>query len=300
VRTIQPETGFTEADVKAVIASRQFIFTDCFTITAPNGDKIRCCSTQQDVIVIPWGGGVKVTFTSKGVKVSGVRTVCQAGVEVDEQEAQIDFDTSMLFQGISIPRAFMWGRFDGGSLTRDRYFAQSWGVNNAPTVWMGGTRMYAGKIADIDEIGRSYVKFKTRSDLGLLNINVPTTLFQPSCRNAIYDLGCKLDRTAHQTNGFMGAGSTNTTINWTGALAKHALGTIYIVDVSGVTLVRTIRKVNPGVSLTLAYPLEVNPTAGQAFAVYEGCDRSYTRCGVLGNQANFRGYPFVPTEETAL
>jgi hypothetical protein len=267
---------------------------------APNGDKIRCCSAQKDVIVTPWGGGVKVTFTSKGPKISGVKTVCKAGVDVDEQEAQIDFTPSDLFQGLTLPNALLWGRFDGGTLTRDRYFAATWGQGNTPTAWMGGTRMYSGSIADLDEVGRSYAKFKTRSSLGLLNINVPTTLMQPSCRNAIYDSGCKLDRALHQTLGNVGAGSTNNVINWAGALAKHELGTIYIETVSGVTLVRTIRKVNVGVSLLLAYPLEVIPTTGQDFSVYEGCDRSYTRCGVLGNQVNFRGYPFVPTEETAL
>lgn len=300
MRTIQPETGYTEAQVKAVIASRQFVFTDCYTLQAPNGDKIRTCSSQKDVIVTPWGGGVKVTFTSRGPKIDGVRAVAQAGVDVDEQEAVLNFSATDTFQGIPLPTALLWGRFDGGSLTRDRYFAQNWGGGNTPTAWMGGTRMYSGRIADLDEVGRSYAKFKTHSDLGLLNINVPTTLFQPSCRNAIYDLGCKLDRSLHQTNGTVGAGSSNHIINWAGALAKHALGTLYMETVSGVTLVRTIRSVNPGVSLVLAYPLEITPSTGQDFAVYEGCDRSYTRCGVLGNQVNFRGYPFVPTEETAL
>lgn len=300
MRTIQPEPGYTEAEVQAVIASRQFVFVDCYTITAPNNDKIRCSNAQKDVIVTPIGGGVKVTFTSKGVKVSGIKTVSQLGVDVDEQEAQLDFTPSMLFQGISLPQALLWGRFDGGSLTRDRYFAENWGGGNVPTAWMGGTRMYAGKIADLDQIGRSFAKFKTRSDLGLLNINVPTTLFQPSCRNAIYDLGCKLDRTLFQTNGLIGAGSTNNVINWAGALAKHALGTVYIETVSGVTLVRTIREVVPGVKLVLSYPLEVTPSTGQDFVVYEGCDRSFTRCQELNNEVNFRGYPFVPTEETSL
>lgn len=300
MRTVQPEPGHTEAEVKAIIASRQFVFTDCFTITAPNGDKIRCCSSQKDVIVTPIGGGVKQTWSSKGIKVSGVKTVSQAGVDVDEQEAIMDFTPDMRFQGLTLPNALLWGRFDGGTLTRDRYFAQTWGQGNIPTDWAGGTRMYSGLIADLDEVGRSYAKFKTKSSLGLLNINVPTTLFQPSCRNAIYDLGCKLNRSDFQTLGTVGAGSTNNKILWAGATAVMALGTLYIETVSGVTLVRTIREVVPGVSLLLAYPLEVTPSTGQDFAVYEGCDRSYTRCGVLGNQANFRGYPFVPTEETSL
>lgn len=300
MRKIQPEPGFTEAEIKAVIASRQFLFVDCYTVTAPNGDKIRCSSSQRDVIVTPIGGGVKQTWSSKGVKVTGIKTISAIGVEIDEQTAQLDFDSSMTFQDLPLARALLWGRFDGGSLTRDRYFAQNWGGGNVPTQWMGGTRMYSGKIADLDEVGRSYCRFKVRSDLGRLAINVPTTLFQPSCRNAIYDAGCKLDRGSHLTHGTVEAGSTTGKILWAGALSKHKLGTIYIETVSGVTLVRTIKEVDVGVSITLAYPLEVVPSTGQDFAVYEGCDRSLARCKVLNNEANFRGYPFVPTEETSL
>ena len=300
MRVIQPEPGHTEAEVKAIIASGEFVFTDCFTLRASNGDSVRCCTTERDVIVTPIGGGVKQTWTSKGVKIGGIKTVCQAGVDVDEQTVQLDFLPSDSFQGLTIPNAMMWGRFDGALLTRDRYFAQSFGIGNVPTDWAGGTRMYSGNVSTVDEIGRSYAKFKTRSALTLLDTNVPTTLFAPGCRNAIYDIRCKLDRNLFATLGHVGAGSTNNVINWAGALAVHKLGTIYIISVSGVTLIRTIRDVVPGVSLLLAYPLEINPTLGQDFTVYEGCDRSLTRCKALGNDANFRGYPFVPTEDTAL
>lgn len=300
MRRVQPETGFTEADVHALLASRQFVFADCYTISASNNDDIKCTNAQKDMIVIPWGGGVKVTFTSNGVKVSGIRTNIGIGVDVDEQDVQLDFDADMSFQDIPFARALLWGRLDGGTITRDRYFAETWGLGNEPTVWMGGTRLFSGNVADLEEVGRSYCKMKVRSDLSKLEINMPKELFQPGCKNAVYDAGCGLDRGLFQVNGIVAAGSTQSRINWAGSLATMKLGTIYIETAAGVTLVRTIRDVIPGVALLLSNPLEQTPTVGHDFATFQGCDRSYARCGVLGNQAKFRGKPFVPTEETAI
>jgi hypothetical protein len=300
VRAVQPELGFTSADVVALLKTRTFVFADCYTITAPNGDVIRCSTSQDDVIVIPMGGGVKVTFTSKGIKIDGVRMKQGIGVEVDEQDATINFDSAATFQGLPLSTALLWGRFDGGIITRDRYFAATWGMGNVPTAWMGGARLFSGRIGELSEVGRSYCKLKVRSNLMLLDKDMPSVLFQPGCKNAIFDLGCGLDRTLFQVDGLVGAGSTATVINWAGATAVMKLGVVHIVSGGGVTLVRTIRDVVVGSKLLLSAPLEQLPLVGGTFTTYQGCDRSYTRCGVLGNQPKFRGYPFVPTEETAL
>lgn len=300
MRKVQPEPGFTEGDVQALILSRQFVFADCYTIKAVNNDAILCTNVQEDVIVTPWGGGVKVQFTSGGMKVSGIRMNLGVGVDIDEQDAQLDFEEDVTFQGLPMSVALLWGRFDGGTISRDRYFAQDWGSDNQPTVWMGGTRLFSGNFADLEEVGRSYCKFKARSDLAKLNINMPKQLFQPGCKNVIYDAGCKLARGSFQVNGTVGAGSTQSRINWAGAAANMKLGTVYMVVGPGVTLIRTIRDVIPGTALILSNPFEQVPMVGATFATYQGCDRSYTRCGVLGNQANFRGFKTVPTEETAI
>ena len=300
MRKVQAEPGYTEADVQALVLSRQFVFADVYTIVAPNGDTIRCTNTQQDIIVTPWGGGVKQTFTSKGVKVSGIRLSIGVGVDVDEQDVQLDFDSSITFQALPLSKALLWGRFDGGSVARDRYFAARWGVGNEKTIWMGGTRLFEGLIGDLDEVGRSYAKLKVRSDLAKLEKNMPAQLFQPGCKNALFDLGCKLARGSFETIGSVGAGSTQSMVNWAGATAAMKHGTITMVVGAGVTLVRTIRDVNPGVCLYLSNPLEEVPTVGATITAYEGCDRSYSRCTALGNTANFRGFLTVPTEETAL
>lgn len=300
MRSVTLETGHTMPELAALLASREFVYVDCFTVTAPNGDKIRCTTAQKDVIVTPIGGGVKVQFTSKGVKVSGLKMVQGIGVDIDEQECKLDFASDETFQALPLSMALLWGRFSGGSVTRDRYFAARWGMGNEATDWVGGTRMFGGRIGELQEVGRSYAKLKVSSNLILLDRNMPHQLFQPGCKNVIYDTGCGLDRSLFQVNGIVGAGSTPSVINWTGALANMKLGTIYIITASGVTLVRTIKDVSVGAALYLSNPLEQTPTVGHNFATFQGCDRSLTRCQALGNEPHFRGYPFVPTEETAL
>jgi len=67
---------------------------------------------------------------------------------------------------------------------------------------------------------------------------------------------------------------------------------------------------NAGVSVTvtkhlsstlgLAIPLKSNPTAGDTFNVYPGCDRTLVRClSGFSNVIRFRGQPWIPKPETA-
>ncbi|MBE7190375.1 phage BR0599 family protein, partial [Jatrophihabitans endophyticus] len=54
-------------------------------------------------------------------------------------------------------------------------------------------------------------------------------------------------------------------------------------------------------SLALAYPLTAAPAAGDAFTVYQGCDHRLATCQTqFANQANFRGFPFIPPPTLAI
>lgn len=294
---VQP--GHIASDLTNLLASRQFLYVDCYTITLKNGDVIRCTNAQRDLVVVPLGGGVRVTYSSQGPKISGVKLNVAVGMQVDEQDVQIDFLPTDTIQNKTYPWLFLFGRFDGAVITRDRYFAQTWGNGNTTTDWVGCTRMFSGKLSTIDEIGRSYVKFKVKSDLVYLNIQMPRALYQPSCIHTVYDAGCTLDRMTKQTLGTFGAGSTQRTIYWAGAAAVHQGGTFWVVSGAGVTMVRTIGAVVVGSSLTLNNPLEELPSIGTQFEVYEGCDRTLARCTVLNNTANHKAFPFTPIAETS-
>ena len=56
-----------------------------------------------------------------------------------------------------------------------------------------------------------------------------------------------------------------------------------------------------GTSLTLLYPLQSVPAAGDSFTVYFGCDHTPGTCqSKFNNLANFRGFPYVPPPQMAI
>ncbi|MCX8254020.1 MAG: phage BR0599 family protein [Beijerinckiaceae bacterium] len=87
---------------------------------------------------------------------------------------------------------------------------------------------------------------------------------------------------------------------WSGAAAVHTQGTITFTSGANAGVSATVKSVAAGASLTLAYPLQAAPAPGDAFTVYQGCDHRLTTCqSQFANQANFRGFPFVPPPTVA-
>lgn len=295
MRPITPQPGYTEQDLKDLLASKTFAYADCFTIANKDLEVLRWCTVQKDVeIANPVDGSPgPVSFTSKQVQVSGLKLEIGVGIEVDEQTMRMNFPPDLEYRGISYPLAIRYGRFDGGVIRRDRYFCAKLG-----TPWIGGVPLFVGKTSTAEKIGRSFADLKVKSDLVLLKMPMPRKLMQPQCLHTVFDPGCGLSKAAFEQVGTTESGSTATIIKWSGATAGLKAGTVYIEDAGGVTLVRTIEKVS-GSDITLSYPLDFVPPTGTNFKAYPGCIRTYTRCGEFDNQANYQGFPFVPVAETA-
>ena len=65
-------------------------------------------------------------------------------------------------------------------------------------------------------------------------------------------------------------------------------------------LTRTVKSYDPATGFTFALPLPVAPSAGDTMTARPGCDKTLAQCRSKFNNANrFRGYPWVPTPETA-
>lgn len=296
MRPITPQPGFTDADLKTLLATREFIYVDAYTIFTKDQGVRRYSTAQKNVdIPIPVDGAAgPVSFTSRDVQVSGIKTEMGVGVEVDEQTLILAFrETLEYLPTLPYARAIRLGRFDGGTIRRDRYFRKDW---SSP--WVAGVPMFVGKISSVDKLSRSNAQLKVKSDLSLLDTPMPRKLMQATCLHTLFDSGCTLSKLAHQTPGIAEAGSTIDTIFWSGASSTFALGTIEIEDAGGATIVRTIDRVDAGV-LYLSSPLEDAPVIGMHFNAYPGCNRTYDRCGEFSNQDNYQGFPFVPTAETA-
>lgn len=299
-RLITPQPGFSLADCNALLASKQMIIANCFTITPTQGAIIRLCDMQEDVSIVAWNDVSRQTYSANQAVISGLQSHSKIGLEVDEQEFQIAYSADALFQNWkSWPESLLLGRLDGATISRDIAFAASW---NDP--WMGVVRMFFGVDPELDSVGRSMAKIRIYSGLSRLNLDMPKDLYGLKCRNHFGDAKCGINLNSISALGTVGAGATRTKIPWASSSASYAFGKIHITNSDSVTRVRTIRGADAS-NLYLIYPLDFDPAAGLQFTAWPGCSRLST--GANGCQQywstawpdHFAGCPFQPVAETA-
>ena len=265
------------------------LMADCCTFTLLSGTVLTY--TNADVAIVLNA----VTFAANSVLVDGLSFKCAVGLDVDEQRVTIAARPTDTIGGVPILVALSRGVFDGCEVQRERAFLSSWG-----TTPIGSVVLFKGRMTSIDQVGRTSAEVTVASDLCLLDISMPRNLFQLTCVHTLYDSGCGLVKNAYGTNGAVGTGATSATIPWSGAAAVHTQGTITLTSGANAGVSATIKSVVVGTSLTLAYPLQAAPAAGDGFTAYQGCDHRLATCQTqFANQANFRGFPFVPPPTVA-
>ncbi len=268
------------------------LMADAFTFTMRSGTIL--CYTNIDV-TFTYNGN---TYLANSVRVEGLKYKAAVGLEVDRQQITcIALATDTVAGGASFLQALRDGSFDGCEIERDRVFFSDRLGGTA----IGGVTLFKGRLGVVDEIGRTSARLTVNSDLCLLDIDMPRNVYQPTCLHTLYDSGCTLVQNAFGTNGTVGAGSTASAINWTGANANYVQGSITFTSGVNAGATASVASVDPGVSLALIYPLESVPAVGDAFTVYYGCDHTPGTCqSKFNNFANFRGFPYVPQPQMAI
>lgn len=267
-----------------------FLFADCFTLTLRGGTTIRVCDRDVAVTI------AANIFSASGIRVSGLKYAIKIGVDVDEQDITVAAGPNDLVDGVPFLVALRRGALDGATIQRDRAFFTAWDLSA-----IGAVTLFHGRVSTIDKIGRTEAQMKVKSDLVLLDTDMPRNLYQPSCLHTLYDSGCGLDRAAHTVTGHVEAGSTAARIVWSGAVAgTYDQGTLVFTSGGNAGVQVTIKTAASG-NLDLSYPLDTAPGVGDAFTIAAGCDHSMGSggCAKFANLVNFRGFPFVPPPETA-
>ena len=267
---------------------------DCYTFTLATG--LILTFTNADVPVTLNG----YVYLANSILVDGLKYKCTTGLEVDQQKITISAKNSDTIGGNPVLQALAQGVFDSAEIQRERAFLNSWSAADAANP-IGSVILFKGRVGTIDSIGRSSAEITVNSDLVLLDLMMPRNIYSPACQHVLYDSGCGLVKSAFATSGTVGAGSTFITINWSGTSGNFNQGTITFTSGQNTGVSATVKTTNPGVSLTLAYPLYVAPAAGDSFTVYWGCDHTMNTCQTkFNNLANFRGFPFVPAQTFTL
>ena len=273
------------------------IMADAFTFTLRAG--LMLCYTNVDVTFsyTPTASNLPRQFDpGRRPQIQGF----SVGLEVDQQQITIAaLATDTVTGGAPFLQALRDGAFDGCEIERMRVFFSDRIGGTA----IGAVTLFKGRLGD----GRSdrpapVRKLTVNSDLVLLDIDMPRNIYQPTCLHTLYDSGCTLIKNAfrQQRHGRAPARRLRSSI---GPAPTRIFSRDSITFTSGVNVGVTanVDAVVAGTSLTLGYPLQSTPAAGDTFTVYYGCDHTPGTCqSKFGNLANFRGFPYVPPPQMAI
>ena len=299
MKPVFAQPGYTESDAEALLASRQFVYAECYTIIPLTGDVMRFTSAPYNVNVVPLDGTSDgpVPFKANAVTIEGMKYKTSVGTNVDEQQVKFGYTQgNLMWQGIlTLPQAAQLGRLDGAKVRRDRFFAPAWG---AP--WVFGMSMFGGRVSSLTDVGVLTATISVKSDMVLFEVQSPRALWIAQCVHSFGDTGCGINAESLVENVTVGAGSTAILINWSGITSSFAMGVVVLEGSDSVDRTRTILQVTPGVSASLIYPLDFVPAEGTPIKFYPNCQRIYANCLWGSDKAeHFMGFPYIPVSEVA-
>ena len=280
----------TSAPLLAFMRSGQeFTLADLYTLSLPDGTVLRYTDFDADL----FSGGY--TFYSSGPVFKRGKARVVIGLEVDTLDVEIYPKATDLVDGLPMLAAAVAGSFDGSSLKLERAY-----IYPGTTV-VGTINMFTGQFADL-EVSRGGIKLRVNSDVADLNINMPRNLYQAACTHTLYDSGCTVNRAGAAAGSSISAGTSASYIACSLAYPIEWFNRGYIVfqtgNLTGVR--RTVKGYSPG-NVYLFNPLPAVPAIGDTFLAYPGCDKDISTCRAkFGNQANFKGFPFIPSPETII
>lgn len=294
------KTPYWESSAGALAAllnnTTQLYMVDLYTFTLSGGSS-----------VLKWSGGDRSitvhgdTFTLDPLLTRG-RTQTRVGIQTDSLDLTIaPGPNGTTVNGVSLLAFLTAGGLDGARLRLERAFAAS-----AGDAIVGTLILFAGRVSDLSIAEDASVEVV--SDSEVLDVMVPRNLYQPGCVNTLYDGACGEDRAA---NTFSAAVVTSAT-NARGVIQSDMpsgtyidyefdLGTLVFTSGPNTGIGRTIKSfvmVGGYAVVTFIAPFPFLPVSGNTFTITRGCDKLFSTCsGRFGNQARYRGLPFIPVPE---
>lgn len=290
----EPEPG---ALVAWLNANRQAMPVDLWTITLVGGTVLRYSSADVPVAVLgnTWALGPGMRRGQRQQRV---------GVAVDTLSLTIYADDAVLVGGVPIMQALAKGLFTGATVALSRAFLDAAGVCK------GVVPDFFGRVGAV-RAGRSQASVDVRSHAELLDVMIPADVYQPGCRNTLFDAQCGISAALYTSAGITSAAGdvTRRIITTVSAsivdkpTAWADLGVLAFTGGANAGIGRTVRThINNSGTATVAvvYPFPFAIGAGDAFTLRAGCNKvADGDCVVkFSNRARFRAEPLVPAPET--
>lgn len=272
-------------------SSNQFLMADLYTFTLQSGQVLRYTSADINITV---AGNV---FSASGPRLKRGRTRLAIGVEVDTLDVSIFAGGNDTVNGQPFIAYAVRGGLDGATLKLERAFMASWGDTSA-----GALLLFSGRVSDVAG-SRTECRLKVKSDIELLNINMPRNLYQPACILTVYDSNCAANRAAMTVTGTVAsvAGISRFGTGLTQAAGWFDQGVIVFASGANAGIQRTVKAFAADRSVSIALPFPAPVSVGDTFSIVPGCDKTQATCQTkFGNLPRFRGAPYIPAPETAL
>jgi uncharacterized phage protein (TIGR02218 family) len=268
-----------------------FTMADCYTITLQPGGIYRWTNAD---IPLTLNSLLFTSSLDNGgqplVKRGAIRNA--RGTEVDTLDLTLLCGGSAQLMGTNMSLAAINGAFDAARVRVERVLSAYPGDTS-----MGSVVLFEGNCAGVDP-SSTQVVLHVKSDLELLQYQMPRILFQPGCANCFGDSGCGISLPSLTVAGTVGAAPSASSLPTT-ITGSYALGVV--VMTSGVTSGsrRTVSQLSGG-AITFTVPLPATPSAGDTFTIYPGCARTAAACAAYNNSNNYQGFPYVPETSTSL
>lgn len=277
-------------------ANRQARPVDLWTIVLLGGTVLRYSGGDVPITVdgTTWALGPGI---QRGTRTQTI------GTSVDTLSLTVLADASVLVGAVPILQALAKGLLTGATVTLERAFL------DATATCQGTVPDFYGRVGAC-KVGRSSATLEVRSHSELLDVMIPTELYQPGCRNTVFDAACGLAAAAHTVAGVTAAAgdATRRTITSTSAavVAKATawadLGVLTFSSGLNTGVRRTVRShvlATGTATVAAVFPFPLAIGAGDAFSLRAGCDKTKALCTTkFANLVHFRGEPFVPAPET--
>lgn len=277
--------------LRALLQSgRAFFMADLYTFVLRDGRTLRY--TSADVALYHDG----LHYAHDGPLIKRSRTRLTLGLEVDTLSLTLSAGDAHRIGTLPWLHALRHGVLDGAGVTLARLFLADWAGDDG-----GSVLLFRGEVADV-EMGRSEAMLTVRNHLlATLDTELPRHVYQPGCLHTVFQAGCNLQAGAFTVSGTVLGGDTlqlQTSLNQ--PAGHFRLGHVSLTSGPNAGITRPLRDDQPGL-LILASALPAPCQPGDGFTVLPGCDGRRETCRTrFGNEANFRGFPYIPTPETAL
>lgn len=280
-------------------ASLQAVPVDLYTVTLKSGTVLRYTSAQVPVtinaVTYAVGPALKRTTTKQSV-----------GISVDALELDLYADATVQVAGMGIIASIALGYWDNAAVQVDHAFF------NDSLQPQGVVPCFYGTVGQVDT-ERGWAHIAVRSSAQLLDIQIPGDLYQPGCKNTLYDAYCTVARASFTAASTVAGGLTPANnVLVAAASLPSASASIYDTGVLTFTsgpnagVARTIKRTtqvvlgnSPALQFEFVSPFPSAMGVGDGFTVAQGCAKSMASCqGQFNNLLNFRGEPFIPAPET--